>query len=323
MSESPDTFDLVCIGGGVGGLVASVGAAQLGARAAIVERGSLGGDCLNFGCVPSKGLIHAARLVDQARRMGEFGVEVGEVQVDFPRVMERMKASQAKIGEHDAPARFEGMGIEVIFGAGRFTGPDTFEVAGRQIRARRFLLATGSSPFVPEVPGLSDVPYLTNETVFDLKEQPRRLAVLGAGPIGLELAQAFQQLGTEVEVIEMMPKLLPRLDPEMAEVLRAALEESGLRLHFETKVTRVEKRGDEISLDADTPDGGRSFSCDALLVAVGRKPNVEGLGLNAAGVAHSPRGVETDERLRTSSPRIYAVGDVRGAYQFTHVAEYE
>ncbi len=323
MSESSDTFDLVCIGGGVGGLVASVGAAQLGARAAIVERGNLGGDCLNFGCVPSKGLIHAARLAAQARRMGEFGIEVGEVRVDFPRVMQRMKESQAHIGEHDAPARFEGMGIEVIFGEGRFTGPDAFEVAGRRIKARRFLLATGSSPFVPEVSGLADVPYLTNETVFDLEVQPRRMAVLGAGPIGLELAQAFQQLGSEVEVIEMMPKLLPRLDPEMAEVLRAALVDSGLRLHFETKVTRVEKRGDEIFLDAETPGGARSFSCDALLVAVGRKPNVEGLGLDAAGVAHSPRGVETDERLRTSSPRIYAVGDIRGEYQFTQVAEYE
>lgn len=323
MSESPDIFDLVCIGGGVGGLVASVGAAQLGARAAIVERGNLGGDCLNYGCVPSKGLIHAARLAAQAGRMSEFGIEVGEVRVDFPRVMRRMKESQAHIGEHDAPARFEGMGIEVIFGEGRFTGPDAFEVAGRRIKARRFLLATGSTPFVPEVPGLAAVPYLTNETVFDLEVQPRRMAVLGAGPIGLELAQAFQQLGTEVEVIEMMPKLLPRLDPEMAEVLRAALEDSGLRLHFETKVTRVEKRGDEICLDAETPGGTRSFSCDALLVAVGRKPNVEGLGLDAAGVVHSPRGVETDERLRSSNPRIYAVGDVRGAYQFTHVAEYE
>ena len=239
MSESPDIFDLVCIGGGVGGLVASVGAAQLGARAAIVERGNLGGDCLNYGCVPSKGLIHAARLAAQAGRMSEFGIEVGEVRVDFPRVMRRMKESQAHIGEHDAPARFEGMGIEVIFGEGRFTGPDAFEVAGRRIKARRFLLATGSTPFVPEVPGLAAVPYLTNETVFDLEVQPRRMAVLGAGPIGLELAQAFQQLGTEVEVIEMMPKLLPRLDPEMAEVLRAALEDSGLRLHFETKVTRV------------------------------------------------------------------------------------
>jgi pyruvate/2-oxoglutarate dehydrogenase complex dihydrolipoamide dehydrogenase (E3) component len=255
--------------------------------------------------------------------MSEFGIEVGEVRVDFPRVMRRMKEVQAHIGEHDDPARFAAMGIEVIFGEGRFEGPDLFEVGGRRIRARRFLLATGSSPLVPEVAGLPEVPFLTNETVFDLEAQPRRMAVLGGGPIGLELAQAFHHLGTEVEVLEMMPKLLPRLDPEMAGVLRGALEESGLRLHFEVKVSKVEKRGDEIVIEAETPGGTRPFFCDALLVAVGRKANVEGLGLADAGVEYTPRGVRTDDRLRTSNPGIYAVGDVRGAYQFTHVAEYE
>jgi pyruvate/2-oxoglutarate dehydrogenase complex dihydrolipoamide dehydrogenase (E3) component len=301
----------------------------LGARVALVERGKLGGDCLNYGCVPSKGLIHAARLAAGARRMREFGIKVGEVRVDFPRVMRRMKESRAHIGEHDEAARFEAMGIEVIFGEGRFTGPDIFEVGGRRIRARRFLLATGSSPFVPEVAGLPEVPYLTNETVFDLEALPRRMAVLGGGPIGLEMAQAFYHLGSEVVVLEMMPKLLPRLDPEMAGVLRRALEEDGLRLHFEVKVSSVEKRGDEIVIQARIPEGAgppggaRSFTSDALLVAGGRKPNVDGLGLDDAGVEYTARGVRTDETLRTSNPGIYAVGDVRGAYQFTHVAEYE
>jgi len=329
-AEHEERFDLLCIGGGVGGLVAAYGAAQLGARMALVERGELGGDCLNYGCVPSKGLIHAARMAAGARRMSEFGIEVGEVRADFPRVMRRMKEVQAHIGEHDDPARFEAMGIEVIFGEGRFTGPDLFEVGGRRIRARRFLLVTGSSPLVPEVAGLSEVPFLTNETVFDLEAQPRRMAVLGGGPIGLELAQAFHHLWTEMEVLEMMPKLLPRLDHEMAGVLRRALEESGLRLHFEVRVSKVEKRGDEIVIhaeapggQAENPGGPRSFSCDALLVAVGRKPNLDGLGLADAGVECTPRGVRTDEWLRTSNPKIYAVGDVRGAYQFTHVAEYE
>ncbi len=324
MSASPDnTFDLVAVGGGVGGLVAAVGAAQLGARVAIVERGKLGGDCLNYGCVPSKGMIRSARLAAEARRLAEFGIETGEVRVNFPRVMRRMKEAQAHIGEHDAPERFEAMGIEIIFGAGKFADGRTFEVNGRKIRARRFLLATGSSPFVPETPGLAEVPYLTNESVFDLTEQPRRMAVLGAGPIGLEMAQAFQQLGTEVEVLELMPKLLPRLDPEMAEVLRGALERSGLKLHFEVKVNRVEKAGEEIRIHSDTPEGPKTFTCDALLAAIGRKANVEGLGLEAAGVTYNPRGVETDDALRTSNPRIYAVGDLRGKFHFTHVAEYE
>ena len=321
--SSETSFDLVAIGGGVGGLVAAVGAAQLGARVAIVERGKLGGDCLNYGCVPSKGIIRSARLAAEARRLGEFGIETGAVRVNFPQVMRRMKEAQAHIGEHDAPERFEAMGIEIIFGAGKFTDGRTFEVNGRKIRARRFLLATGSSPFVPEIPGLADVPHLTNESVFDLTEQPRRMAVLGAGPIGLEMAQAFQQLGTDVEVLELMPKLLPRLDPEMAEVLREALERSGLKLHFEVKVNRVEKNGEEIRLHADTPDGPKIFACDALLAAIGRKANATGLGLEAAGVKYNSRGVETDDRLRTSNPLIYAVGDVRGKYQFTHVAEYE
>ncbi|HBK80480.1 MAG TPA: pyridine nucleotide-disulfide oxidoreductase [Nitrospinae bacterium] len=324
MGASPEErFDLVCIGGGVAGLVAAAGAALLGARAAVVERGKLGGDCLNYGCVPSKGLIHAARLAASARRLPEFGIDTGEVRVDFSRVMRRMKEVQAHIGEHDEAERFEGMGIEVIFGEGRFTGPDAFEAGGRRIRARRFLIATGSGPFVPDTPGLRDVLYLTNETVFDLSEQPRRMAVLGAGPIGLELAQAFQQLGTEVEVLELMPKLLPRLDPEMADLLREALLESGLRMHFEVKITRVEKRGNTTVIHAETPQGPREYACDALLAAVGRKPNIEGLGLDAAGVKHSPRGVETDATLRTSNPKIYAAGDVRGGFQFTHVAEYE
>ena len=324
MSVSTDnTFDLVAIGGGVGGLVAAVGAAQLGARAGIVERGKLGGDCLNYGCVPSKGVIRSARLAAEARGLAEFGIETGEVRVNFPRVMRRMKEAQAIIGEHDAAERFEAMGIEIIFGAGKFIDGRTFEVNGRKIRAKRFLLATGSSPFVPEIPGLSDVPYLTNESVFDLTAQPRRMAVLGAGPIGLEMAQAFQQLGTEVEVLELMPKLLPRLDPEMAEVLRGALERSGLRLHFGVKVNGVEKNGEEIRLHADTPGGPRTYTCDALLVAIGRKANTIGLGLEAAGVRYSPSGVETDDTLRTSNPRIYAVGDLRGKFQFTHVAEYE
>ena len=167
--QNESVFDLVSIGGGVGGLVASVGAAQLGAKAALVEKTKLGGDCLNYGCVPSKGLIRSARLAAQARVMPEFGIEVGDVQVDFPKVMKRMKAAQAHIGEHDAPERFEGMGIEVIFGDGAFTGPDTFQIGDRTLRAKRFLLSMGSSPFVPPIAGLDSVPYLTNETVFDLE----------------------------------------------------------------------------------------------------------------------------------------------------------
>ena len=317
------TFDLVSIGGGVGGLVASVGAAQLGAKAALIEKTRLGGDCLNYGCVPSKGLIRSARLAAQARALSEFGVETGEVRVDFPRVMERMKAAQAHIGAHDAPERFEGMGVEVIFGDGAFTGPDAFQVGGRTIRAKRFLLATGSSPAVPPVSGLKDVPYLTNETVFDLEELPRRLVVLGAGPIGLELSQAFHQLGADVDVLQRAPKLLPRLDAEMAAILADSLEKSGLKLHFNVDAQRIEQRGDEIRIEADTPSGRREWVCDQLLVATGRAPNVGGMDLEKAGVRSTPRGVETDAYLQTENPRVFAAGDVRGQYLFTHMAEYE
>ena len=194
--------------------------------------------------------------------MPEFGIDVSDVRVDFPRVMKRMKAAQAHIGEHDAPERFEGMGIEVIFGDGAFTGPDTFQVGGRTLRAKRFLLSMGSSPFVPPIAGLDSVPYLTNETVFDLEELPRRLVVLGAGPIGLELSQAFQQLGAEVEVLQSAPKLLPRLDKEMAEILADSLTKSGLKLHFNVNTQEVEKRGEEIFLEADTPSGKREWVCE-------------------------------------------------------------
>lgn len=321
--RNDSTFDLVAIGGGVGGLVASVGAAQLGARVALVEKTKLGGDCLNYGCVPSKGLIRAARLAAQARSMSDFGICAADVRVDFPRVMRRMKAAQAHIGEHDAPERFETMGIEVIFGDGAFAGPDTFEVGGRTLRSRRFLLATGSSPFVPPIDGLEDAPYLTNETVFDLEELPRRLAVLGAGPIGLELSQAFQQLGAEVDVLQSAPKLLPRLDAEMAAILAESLGASGLRLHFNVKTQRVSKRGAEILIEADTPSGRREWTCDQLLIATGRSPNVGGMQLERAGVHYTPRGVETDAYLQTANPRVFAAGDVRGQYLFTHMAEYE
>ena len=321
--KKESSFDLVAIGGGVGGLVASVGAAQLGAKVALVEKAKLGGDCLNYGCVPSKGLIRAARLAAQARSMPAFGVDAGEVRVDFPRVMKRMKAAQARIGEHDAPSRFEGMGIEVVFGEGAFTGPDAFRVGDRTLRARKFLLATGSSPFVPPVAGLADAPYLTNETVFNLEELPKRLVVLGAGPIGLELSQAFQQLGAEVDVLQRAPKLLPRLDAEMAALLADCLKKSGLRLHFEADARKITKRGDEILVEADTPSGRREWVCDRLLVATGRSPNVGGMDLEKAGVRFTPRGVETDAWLRTSNPRVFAAGDVRGQYLFTHMAEYE
>ena len=316
-------FDLVSIGGGVGGLVASVGAAQLGAKAALVEKTKLGGDCLNYGCVPSKGLIRAARLAAQARTMPEFGIDMGDVRVNFPRVMKRMKAAQAHIGEHDAPARFEGMGIEVMFGDGAFTGPDTFQIGDRTLRAKRFLLSMGSSPFVPPIDGLNAVPYLTNETVFDLEELPRRLVVLGAGPIGLELSQAFQQLGADVEVLQSAPKLLPRLDGEMAEILADSLAQSGLKFHFNVSRQRVEKHGEEIFLEADTPSGKREWVCDQLLIATGRSPNVDGMGLEKAGVKYTAHGVETDGYLQTSNPRIFAAGDIRGQYLFTHMAEYE
>lgn len=322
--EPAARYHLVVIGAGTAGLVTAAGAAGLGAKVALVERDLMGGDCLNVGCVPSKALLAAAHRAADVRSATEFGVDVaGEVRVDFPRVMERMRRLRASIAPHDSAARFRQLGVDVFLGAGRFAGPDTVVVGDRTLRFRKAVIATGARAALPEIPGLADVGCLTNETVFSLVALPTRLAVVGGGPIGSELAQAFARFGAQVVLIEKGRHVLPREDSEAAWIVQAALIRDGVRVETESSVARVERRGATKILHVERAAGPIEIEADEILVGLGRAPNVDGLGLEAAGVKYDVRrGVEVDDRLRTSHPRILAAGDVCSRFQFTHAADF-
>ena len=284
----------------------------------------MGGDCLNTGCVPSKAVIRAARAVAAVRDAGRFGVRVPDgVTVDFGQVMERMRRLRADISPHDSARRFRDLGVDVFFGAGCFTSSDTVVVGGQSLRFARAVIATGARPAVPPVPGLAVVPFLTNETVFNLTRLPRRLGLLGAGPIGCELAQAFALLGSEVVLVEGARGLLPREDRDAAAMVRTAMERDGVRVLPGGRALRVAAgAAGGIGLQPGPEAGSGEFVVDQLLVATGRIPNVAGLGLDAAGVAHGPHGVTVDDHLRTTNPRIFACGDVCSPHQFTHAADF-
>ena len=315
-------YNLVVIGGGTAGLVTAAGAAGLGATVALVERKLLGGDCLNVGCVPSKALIRAARAAAAVRDAGAFGVEVPTgVQVHFPAVMERMRRLRAHLSTHDSAQRFRDLGIDVFLGTADFTGPDTIAVAGQTLRFAKAVIATGSRASEPSIPGLTAAGYLTNETVFSLTELPRRLAVIGAGPIGCELAQAFARFGSEVFLIEAMHGILPNEDPEAAEVVKQAMVRDGLQIMCCGKDLQISRTNGGKRLRVDSHGAHYDLVVDDILVGVGRTPNVEGLGLEAAGVRYEKTGVTVNERLQTTNPRIYAAGDICSPYKFTHAAD--
>ncbi|MBI1901527.1 MAG: mercuric reductase [Planctomycetia bacterium] len=314
-------YNLVAIGGGTAGIIAALGAAGLGGRAALVERHLLGGDCLNYGCVPSKALIRASRAAHQARIAGEFGVRTGAVEVDFAAVMERMRRLRARISHHDSAQRFSGLGVDVFLGDAKFTGPDSLEVNGRTLKFARAVIATGGRAAVPDLPGLAEAGYLTNETVFSLTELPRRLVVLGAGPIGCELAQCFRRLGSDVVLVNRSERFLPKEDPEASRVVREQFVREGIEFLLGWGLVRCERQGDAKRLVISRADERKSLEFDAILVAVGRTPNVEGLGLDAAGVQFTQSGVTVNGFLQTTNKRIYAAGDVAGRYQFTHAAD--
>jgi pyruvate/2-oxoglutarate dehydrogenase complex dihydrolipoamide dehydrogenase (E3) component len=318
--EPAGRYNLVVIGAGTAGLVTAAGAAGLGARVALVERGLMGGDCLNVGCVPSKSLIRAGRAVADMRGAGEYGVRVPPgASAEFGAVMDRMRRLRAKISRVDSAARFRDLVVDVFFGAARFSGPDTVEVAGETLRFRKAVIATGARAAEPPIPGLAEAGYLTNETVFSLTELPRRLAVIGGGPIGCELAQAFARFGAQVSLLEGEGQILPREDPDAAERVARALSRDGVDLRLGTRVERIERAGAARAIHVTSGGAAARLAADAILVAVGRAPNVEGLGLEDVGVAHDTRaGVTVDGRLRTSNPRIYAAGDVCSAHKFTH-----
>jgi pyruvate/2-oxoglutarate dehydrogenase complex dihydrolipoamide dehydrogenase (E3) component len=314
-------FDIVVIGGGSAGLVVAAGAAQLGARVALVEKHELGGDCLHTGCVPSKTLIRSAKIAHLMRTAERYGIPSAEPAVRLADVMERVAAVISRVSRHDSPERFRGLGVDVVFGAGRFVDAAVFEVGGRRLAAKTFVIATGSRPAVPPIPGLDRVPFLTNESIFDLREDVPALAIIGAGPVGVEMAQAFARLGSRVTVIDVAAGLLPREDRDLAAVVETRLRNEGVDFRFATTITSVEGVSGSIRLGVRGNEGDAGeIVASHLLIAVGRRANVDGLALDAAGVAVDHGHVVVDTRLRTTNPRIFAAGDVTGGHLFTHVA---
>ncbi|MCU0985408.1 MAG: FAD-dependent oxidoreductase [Acetobacteraceae bacterium] len=310
--------DLCIIGAGSGGLSVAAGAAQMGAAVVLIEKHMMGGDCLNTGCVPSKALIAAAHAAAAVRGAGRFGVNGHEPEVDFARVHGHVHGVIAAIAPHDSAERFEGLGVTVLNAAARFTGPDEVGAGGERIRARRFVVATGSSAAVPSIPGLAESPYLTNETVFGLTERPGHLIVLGGGPIGIEMAQSFRRLGASVTLLDI-GTILPRDEPEAVDVLRRRLVAEGIVLHEGVSIASVARAANGVAV---TLSDGARIEGTHLLVAAGRVPNIAALGLEAAGIAATPRGITVDAGLRTTNRRVYAIGDVAGGPQFTHIAGY-
>ncbi len=319
--EPKDRYHLVVLGGGTAGLVSAAGAAGLGARVALVERKLLGGDCLNYGCVPSKALIRAARAWHAARNGSRFGAPVAQEDGDFSEVMRRMRELRARISHHDSARRFSDLGVDVFIGEGKFIASDALEVAGKRLRFRRAVVATGARPLVLPIPGLAEADFLTNETVFTLTELPRRLAIIGGGPIGCELAQSFARFGAKVSVFDIAPHVLVREDADAAEIVQQALVRDGVDLRLGVAIQKVATKDGETSILFEQDGAERELRFDELLLAVGRVPNTGGIGLEAAGVTYSKHGVEVDDRLVTSNKRIYAVGDVASRVKFTHVAD--
>jgi pyruvate/2-oxoglutarate dehydrogenase complex dihydrolipoamide dehydrogenase (E3) component len=317
-------YNLVVIGAGTAGLVAAAGAAGLGAKVALIERELMGGDCLNVGCVPSKGLISAARIARTVRCAGEFGIDVPEASVDFARVMERMRRLRARISPADSVQRFRDLGVDVFLGQGVLTGSDTVQVGDRTLRFKKAVIATGARAAAPPIPGLEDVAYLTNESLFSLTELPRRLGVIGAGPVGCEMAQAFALFGSEVHLVEAAHGILPREDPEASRIVEQSITRDGVKLRCCGRGTRIEPgENGSIRLTLESHDNSYDQAVDRLLISVGRAPNVEGLGLEAVGVQFDPReGVKVNDRLQTTHPRIYAAGDICSPYKFTHAADF-
>ncbi len=313
------SVDICVIGAGSGGLSVAAGASQLGASTVLVERDKLGGDCLNTGCVPSKAMLAAAHAAEAVRRAGRFGIRVGAPEIDPAGVYGHVQGVIAAIQPMDSVERFEGLGVQVIQDTARFTGPRQIVAGGTRISARRFVIATGSSPFAPPIRGLDQVAYYTNENIFEADALPEHLIVIGGGPIGIELAQAHRHLGARVTVLEML-SIMPNDDPELVGIVRGQLIDDGIDIREGVSINRIEKTASGVRVlldDCETPIDGSH-----LLVAAGRRANVENIGLDDAGIRYSARGIEVDARMRTSDKKVFAIGDVAGGLQFTHVAGY-
>lgn len=320
--EPAPRYNLVVIGAGTAGLVTAAGAAGLGAKVALIEKHLLGGDCLNVGCVPSKSIIRSSRVIEDVRLAADLGVHVPDgTKADFPVVMERMRRLRARISHHDSVRRFQGLGVDVFLGEGYFTGRDTIDVAGQTLRFRKAVIATGARPAAPPIPGLAKARYLTNETVFSLTQLPRRLAVIGAGPIGCEMAQTFRRLGSEVYILEARSHILPREDRDAAEIVQRAFLRDGINIVFGCKILKVETRDAEKIIQFEGNGSCSDLPVDEILVGTGRAPNVEGLNLEAVGVEYTRDGVAVNDYLQTTNRRIYAAGDICLPYKFTHTAD--
>ena len=312
--------DICIIGGGSAGLSVAAGAAQLGAKTVLFERRKMGGECLNYGCVPSKALIASARTAETVRTAGRFGVGAKLGNIDFGGIIARVDRVSAEIAPHDSEDRFEKLGVTVLRSSARFIGPTEVEGEGTRVRASRFVIATGSSPAAPRIEGIGSIPFLTNETVFANRVLPDHLLIIGGGPIGVEMAQAHRRLGARVTVAEA-DRMMAKEDPELTRIVRDRLVAEGIEILEGAKVKRVERAGESIEATLEAA-GERKLTVSHLLIAAGRRPQIDGLELDAAGVAHTPTGITVDTRLRTTNRRIFAIGDVVGGPQFTHVAGY-
>lgn len=321
--EPADRYHLVVIGAGTGGLVTAVASASLGAKVALIERHLLGGDCLNVGCVPSKSIIRSSRAVAEIGESKDFGIAFdGNVNPDFTAVMERMRRLRSHISHHDSVKRMTDLSIDVFLGDARFSGSDRIDIEGKTLRFKKAVIATGARAYEPPIPGLREAGFRTNETIFTLTRRPDHLLVVGGGPIGCELSQAFRRLGSKVTLVEMSQQFLTREDPDAAQILLDRFRKEGIDVHLETSFARVEKINGKKR--AYLKKGGQEIpiEVDEILVGVGRAPNVEGLNLEAVGVAYDEReGIHVDDTLRTTNKKIYAVGDVCLKYKFTHTAD--
>jgi pyruvate/2-oxoglutarate dehydrogenase complex dihydrolipoamide dehydrogenase (E3) component len=315
-------YNVVVIGAGTAGLVTAAGTAGLGGRVALIERNRMGGDCLNFGCVPSKALISSARLIDKIRRASAWGLRPMEAQFDFNEVFSAMRERRAGIAPNDSQERFESLGVDVFRGQARFVSANSVQVGDQILRAKNFVIATGTRTVVPQMDGIDAVPYFTNETIFDdLKSKPESLIVLGGGPIGCELGQTFSRLGVRTTIVQRGSQLLPREDQEVAQFLEKSLTNEGISVVTNAEARAVRSDGG-ITLSITRRDGSATdVSAAALLVCSGRRPNIEGLGLDAIGVEAGEQGVRVNDCLQTSCPHIYAAGDIAGPFLFTHMAD--
>ena len=319
MKKGEGVYNVVVLGAGTAGLVTAAGTAGLGGRVALIERNKMGGDCLNFGCVPSKALISSARLIQQIREAEKWGLDRQSPQFAFEKVFERMRERRAKIAPNDSKERFESLGVDVFRGEARFISPHEVVVDGQKLRARNFVIATGSRATIPKIEGIDDVPYFTNETIFDeLKEKPESMIVLGGGPIGCELGQALSRLGVKIDIVQRGTDLLPREDDDVAKFMLTRFAAEGIGVRLNAMATRVSKRDGKIILEFHEHD---PIAAEAVLIAAGRTPNLRALNLETAGVDYDEHGVKVNDYLQTPQPHIYAAGDITNRLKFTHTAD--